>query len=255
MAADQVQVRRQSALAGVARRLRPKLRRCCMATRSSAPGSTRASRSTYRALDAAADRLAARLVGIGVRKGTHVAVMLPNHPAFPVSWIALGRIGAVMVPVNTVLYRRGGVVRRQRQRCAVHHRRPRHSSAIVRTCRAGRRSSRMPTSWSTARAARRTCGAGRRWSARVPCPSRRRTRRGARRSAESAIHLGHNGVPQGLHADPRLLGHARLQRRLFRAQGRGGEERPIWAPFFDMDPMWQFLLAITRAGQPSSHDA
>src|SRR6202000_173131 len=36
---------------------------------------------TYRALDEAADRLAASLVGIGVRKGTHFAVMLPHTQA------------------------------------------------------------------------------------------------------------------------------------------------------------------------------
>ncbi|GAB5470857.1 MAG: class I adenylate-forming enzyme family protein [Rhodospirillales bacterium] len=56
---------------------------------------------TYRQFDETVDRLASSLVAAGVRKGTHVAVMLPNVPAFPISWVALGRIGAVMVPVNT----------------------------------------------------------------------------------------------------------------------------------------------------------
>lgn len=55
---------------------------------------------TYRDLDTNADRLASSLLAHGVRKGTHVAVMLPNVAAFPITWIALGRIGAVMVPVN-----------------------------------------------------------------------------------------------------------------------------------------------------------
>lgn len=55
---------------------------------------------TYRQLDESADRLATSLLGLGVRKGTHVAVMLPNVAAFPISWFALGRLGAVMVPVN-----------------------------------------------------------------------------------------------------------------------------------------------------------
>ncbi len=59
---------------------------------------------TYRAFDEAADRLASSLVRLGVRKGTHVAVMLPNLPAFPITWVALGRIGAVMIPVN-IAYR------------------------------------------------------------------------------------------------------------------------------------------------------
>jgi acyl-CoA synthetase (AMP-forming)/AMP-acid ligase II len=55
---------------------------------------------TYRALHDKADRLASSLSGIGVRKGTHVAVMLPNVPETMVVWTAIGRIGAVMVPVN-----------------------------------------------------------------------------------------------------------------------------------------------------------
>jgi acyl-CoA synthetase (AMP-forming)/AMP-acid ligase II len=56
---------------------------------------------TYAQLNEQADRLASSLLVRGVRKGCHVAVMLGNTPAFPISWIALGRIGAVMVPVNT----------------------------------------------------------------------------------------------------------------------------------------------------------
>ncbi|SAI41681.1 fatty acid CoA ligase [Bordetella ansorpii] len=46
------------------------------------------------------ERLAAGLLGAGVRKGTHVAVMMPNVPAMPLTWLALATIGAVMVPVN-----------------------------------------------------------------------------------------------------------------------------------------------------------
>src|SRR5258708_34168146 len=49
---------------------------------------------TYRELDEMSDKLASSLLRIGVRKGTHVAVMLPNVAAFPVTWIALGRIVA-----------------------------------------------------------------------------------------------------------------------------------------------------------------
>ena len=45
-------------------------------------------------------RLASSLHRIGVGKGTHVAVALPNIPAFPITWLALAWIGAVMVPVN-----------------------------------------------------------------------------------------------------------------------------------------------------------
>ena len=45
-------------------------------------------------------RLASSLNRIGIMQGTHVAVMLPNISAFPVTWLALARLGAVMVPVN-----------------------------------------------------------------------------------------------------------------------------------------------------------
>ncbi|MDB5809320.1 MAG: AMP-binding protein [Betaproteobacteria bacterium] len=41
------------------------------------------------------------LNALGVGNGTHVAVMLPNVPAYVVTWMALARLGAVMVPVNT----------------------------------------------------------------------------------------------------------------------------------------------------------
>ena len=46
------------------------------------------------------NRLADGLHRIGVGKGAHVAVMLPNLPAYPITWLALARLGAVMVPVN-----------------------------------------------------------------------------------------------------------------------------------------------------------
>ena len=37
---------------------------------------------------------------LGVEPGAHVAVMLPNAPAYVITWMALARLGAVMVPVN-----------------------------------------------------------------------------------------------------------------------------------------------------------
>lgn len=55
---------------------------------------------TYGALDAAVDRLAAALSRFGVARGMRVGVMLPNCPEMPTAWLALARIGAVMVPVN-----------------------------------------------------------------------------------------------------------------------------------------------------------
>ncbi|MDF2617953.1 MAG: AMP-binding protein [Xanthobacteraceae bacterium] len=37
---------------------------------------------------------------LGVRRGDTVGVMLNNAPSFPVAWLAIARLGAVMVPIN-----------------------------------------------------------------------------------------------------------------------------------------------------------
>jgi crotonobetaine/carnitine-CoA ligase len=55
---------------------------------------------TYAELRHRVDRIAAALQALGLRHGTTVAVMLPNVPEMPVTWLALARLGAVMVPVN-----------------------------------------------------------------------------------------------------------------------------------------------------------
>jgi long-chain acyl-CoA synthetase/crotonobetaine/carnitine-CoA ligase len=55
---------------------------------------------TFRALDEEADRLASSLSRLGLRKGALIAVMLPNVRETMITWTAIGRIGAVMVPVN-----------------------------------------------------------------------------------------------------------------------------------------------------------
>lgn len=57
--------------------------------------------TTYGELRAKVNRLANGLSARGVRRGTHVGVMLPNIEAFPVTWLALARLGAVMIPINT----------------------------------------------------------------------------------------------------------------------------------------------------------
>lgn len=56
--------------------------------------------TTYRELVEDVNRTANALRAWGVRKGTHIAVMLPNIPAMPTIWLAVARLGAVMVPVN-----------------------------------------------------------------------------------------------------------------------------------------------------------
>ncbi|MCL0101852.1 AMP-binding protein [Dehalococcoidia bacterium] len=56
---------------------------------------------TYRELDDMSNRVAQGLRHIGVARGTHVAVMLPNCPEFVHVTFALAKIGAVAVPINT----------------------------------------------------------------------------------------------------------------------------------------------------------
>jgi acyl-CoA synthetase (AMP-forming)/AMP-acid ligase II len=55
---------------------------------------------SYRELAEKTHRLANSLLAQGIRKRSHVAVMVPNSEAFVVTWFALVRIGAIMVPVN-----------------------------------------------------------------------------------------------------------------------------------------------------------
>jgi len=55
---------------------------------------------TLAQLDRRVSQLANRLIELGVRKGDHVALMLPNHPDHVVAMYALTRLGAVRVPVN-----------------------------------------------------------------------------------------------------------------------------------------------------------
>ena len=57
-------------------------------------------RATYSEVRRAVNCLANGLHKRGVRKGTKVAVMLPNVAAMPTTWLALARLGAIMVPVN-----------------------------------------------------------------------------------------------------------------------------------------------------------
>lgn len=46
------------------------------------------------------NRMANALRSLGVTKGDHVSVMLPNGFDFPLTWLAIGKLGAVMVPTN-----------------------------------------------------------------------------------------------------------------------------------------------------------
>ncbi len=55
---------------------------------------------TYAELDEQVRRVAGGLLEMGVRKGTHVAMMLPNVIEFPVTWLAIAWIGAVSIQLN-----------------------------------------------------------------------------------------------------------------------------------------------------------
>jgi acyl-CoA synthetase (AMP-forming)/AMP-acid ligase II len=60
---------------------------------------------SFAELDAHSQRIALGLSEIGVSKGTHVGILMPNRPDWLLAALAAWRNGAVVVPLNT-LYRR-----------------------------------------------------------------------------------------------------------------------------------------------------
>ena len=61
---------------------------------------------TYDQLFAEADRLAAGFRARGVKKGDRIAFFLSNRPEFVTAYLAVIRLGAVMVPINLAYRRR-----------------------------------------------------------------------------------------------------------------------------------------------------
>ncbi|MEZ4444375.1 MAG: AMP-binding protein [Polyangiaceae bacterium] len=57
----------------------------------------------YATLDAYASRFAAALAKLGVTRGQHVALMLPNVPQFTIAYYAVLYLGGVVVPLNVLL--------------------------------------------------------------------------------------------------------------------------------------------------------
>lgn len=55
---------------------------------------------TFAELTQQVNKLAQGFESIGISKGTHVAVMLSNRIEYPITWLALAVLGAVMVPIN-----------------------------------------------------------------------------------------------------------------------------------------------------------
>ena len=58
-------------------------------------------RYTYREFDARVNQVSNGLLAAGIGQQEKVVVHLPNSPAFLLTWFALAKIGAVMVPTNT----------------------------------------------------------------------------------------------------------------------------------------------------------
>ena len=56
---------------------------------------------TFAALHARVERFSAALAASGIARGDRVGIMLPNCVEWPLAWLGLARLGAVMVPVNT----------------------------------------------------------------------------------------------------------------------------------------------------------
>ena len=55
---------------------------------------------TYKELDEKVNQLAHGLVMSGITKGDRVCLFMPNTPEFIISYFAIQRIGAIVVPVN-----------------------------------------------------------------------------------------------------------------------------------------------------------
>lgn len=58
-------------------------------------------RKTYREFDEETDLLAKALMGLGIEKGEHVAIWSDNKREWLLSQYATGKMGAVLVTVNT----------------------------------------------------------------------------------------------------------------------------------------------------------
>ncbi|WP_144112337.1 class I adenylate-forming enzyme family protein [Paraburkholderia sp. BCC1886] len=201
---------------------------------------------TYAQIDRAASQLADSLMKHGVRKGCHVALMLRNGPEFPLTWIALGRIGAVMVPVNAAytedemafvlndadaqyLVIDAEFLPRLRSMPAL-------PGLIAWERVVVRGDSDHPLNWDA------FVEAG---DADFVAP--------AQVSRDDLLNLqytsGTTGFPKGcmLSHDYWMI-HCHGAARHRRAADSSIENVLIWAPFFYMDPMWQFLMTLKLGG-------
>jgi long-chain acyl-CoA synthetase len=58
---------------------------------------------TYAQLNGAANQVANALVGLGIKPGDRVGMMLPNVPQFPIIYFGILKAGGVVVPMNVLL--------------------------------------------------------------------------------------------------------------------------------------------------------
>ncbi len=58
-------------------------------------------RYTFQQTRELVDQLAKGLLDLGIQRGDNVSVWMTNYPEFIISWFALAKIGAAMIPINT----------------------------------------------------------------------------------------------------------------------------------------------------------
>jgi len=61
----------------------------------------RGERASYAEVERRTNRIGNALRGLGIARGDRVALMMSNRLDYPLTWLALAKIGAVHVPVNT----------------------------------------------------------------------------------------------------------------------------------------------------------
>lgn len=199
---------------------------------------------TYADLHRRSDALAAALLARGIRKGAHVALMMPNVPEFVLSWFALAKLGAALVPTNTA-YTSTELDYLLNQSDA---------QALITDASllpAFEGMSKRPAVLDDARVFVRGGGDGpyvsldgmlaedREWKAPWPVVSTD--------LMSLQYTSGTTGFPKGC-----LLTHDYwLLLALSAAAGMGADRMKrslLWAPFFYMDPQWQLLMTMQLGG-------
>lgn len=198
---------------------------------------------SYAELDKRSDTMAAALLARGIRKGAHVALMMPNVPEFVVSWFALAKLGAVLVPTNnSYTSAELDFLLNQSDAQAI------ITDAALLPALEGM--TKRPAVLDDARVFVRGGGApyvsieelmaeNRQWKAPWPV---------APTDLMSLQYTsGTTGFPKGC-----MLSHDYwLLLALSAAAGMGADEVKrslLWAPFFYMDPQWQLLMTMQLGG-------